>query len=77
MYGWKPSNGNYWFWQQMKKLFVLFFQLAQGFLLPSSNLLRMIEEVAAEDETNLQLGFDTYDGCSGKSTSLDFFILAI
>jgi len=36
----------------------------------------MIEEVAAEDENNLQLGFDTYDSCSGKSTSLDFFILA-
>jgi len=33
----------------------------------SSDLLRMVEEVAAEDENKLQEGFEAYDGCGGKS----------
>jgi len=49
------------------------FKFAQGALLPSSDLLRMVEEIAAEDEAKLQKGFNAFDGCSGKS--LKFFTL--
>jgi len=30
-------------------------------------MLRMVEEIAAEDDAKLQSGFATYDTCSGKS----------
>jgi len=55
-----------WYFTNLSTLFTQF-QFAQGALMPSSDLLRMVEEIAAEDEAKLQRGFDAYDGCSGKS----------
>jgi hypothetical protein len=43
-------------------------QFAMGGLFPSSTLLKMIEEIAAEDDVKLQNGFQAYDSCSKKST---------
>jgi hypothetical protein len=51
-------------------------QFSMGGLFPSSTLLRMIEEIAAEDDAKLQNGFQAYDSC-GKKSMLDSFTFAI
>jgi hypothetical protein len=44
-------------------------QFTMGGLFPSSTLLKMIEEIAAEDDAKLQKGFQVYDSC-GKISML-------
>jgi hypothetical protein len=38
-------------------------QFTMGGLFPSSTLLKMIEEIASEDDAKLQNGFQAFDSC--------------
>jgi hypothetical protein len=48
-------------------LLPIYDQFSFGGLAPSSDLLRTIEEVAADNETKLQSGFEAHGKCSSKS----------
>jgi hypothetical protein len=42
-------------------------QFSLGGLAPSADILRLIEDIHAEDDAGMQNSFQVYDGCSGKS----------